>query len=92
VDKYKRLIADRIRSRIVEPQGLKGNPVAELDIITLPGGEVLEVRTRRASGQALWDNACERAVRSAQPLPLPSPDSPIFREFRELTHVCRYKE
>jgi colicin import membrane protein len=92
IDKYRQAIAAKIKRFIVEPPNVQGNPVAELSITTLPGGEVLDVRTRKSSGQAAWDNACERAIRRAQPLPLPPPDSPIYREFRELTHACRYKE
>lgn len=91
IDKYKQAIAARIRRFIVEPPNIQGNPVTELDIIMLPGGEVLDVRTRKPSGQAAWDNACERAIRRAQPLPLPS-DPALMKEFRELGHLCRYKE
>lgn len=92
IDKYRQAIAARIQRFIVEPPNVQGNPVAELGITMLPGGEVLDVRTRKSSGQVAWDNACERAIRRAQPLPLPPPDSPIFKDFRELTHACRYKE
>jgi colicin import membrane protein len=91
IDKYKAAIEARIKRFIVEPPNVQGSPVAEVDIIMLPGGEVLDVRTRKTSGQTTWDNACERAIRRAQPLPLPPPDSPIFKEFRELAWACRYK-
>lgn len=91
IDKYKQAIAARIKRFIVEPPNIQGNPVAELDIVMLPGGEVLDVRTRKASGQTAWDNACERAIRRAQPLPLPS-DPALMKEFRELGHLCRYKD
>jgi len=92
IDKFRRAIAARIKRFIVEPPSLTGNPEVEVDIIVLPGGEVLDVRTKRASGQAPWDNAVERAIRRAQPLPLPPPDSPIFKEFRELNLKFRPKE
>ena len=92
VDEYKRRIADRIRSKIVEPQGLRGNPEVEFDVVVLPGGEVLDAKIRRASGQPQWDAAVERAIRSAQPLPLPPPESGLMREFRELNLRFRPKE
>jgi colicin import membrane protein len=92
VDEYKRRIADRIRSRIVEPQGLRGNPEVEFDVVVLPGGEVLDAKIRKASGQSQWDAAVERAIRSAQPLPLPPPESGLMREFRELNLKFRPKE
>lgn len=91
IEKYKGLIRDRIRRYIIEPPNLQGNPEAELDVVVLPGGEVLEVRTRKPSGQPAWDNAVERAIRRAQPLPLP-PDPALFREFRELNLKFRPKE
>lgn len=91
VDEYKRKIAEKIRQRIVEPPNLQGNPEVELRVTVLPGGEVLEVRTARASGQPLWDSAVERAVMRAQPLPLP-PDPALMRQFRELNLKFRPKE
>jgi colicin import membrane protein len=91
IDKYKQAIAARIKRFIIEPPSLQGNPEVELDIIVLPGGEVLDVRTKRSSGQAPWDNAVERAIRRAQPLPLPS-DPALMREFRELNLKFRPKE
>lgn len=91
IDKYKQAIAARIKRFIIEPPSLQGNPEVELDIIVLPGGEVLDVRTKRGSGQAPWDNAVERAIRRAQPLPLPA-DPALMREFRELNLKFRPKE
>ena len=91
VDEYKRRIAERIKRFIIEPPGLQGNPEVEFDVIVLPGGEVLDARIRKASGQAPWDNAVDRAIRRAQPLPLP-PDPALMREFRELNLKFRPKE
>ncbi len=91
VDKYKQLIADRIRRYIIEPPGLQGNPQVELDVTVLPGGEVLDVKTRRSSGVPAWDAAVERAVRRAQPLPLPQ-DPTLHGRFRELNLRFRPKE
>jgi colicin import membrane protein len=91
VDEYKRRIAEKIKRFIVEPPSLQGNPEVELHVTVLPGGEVLDVRTRKSSGQPLWDSAVERAVQRAQPLPLP-PDPALMREFRELNLRFRPKE
>jgi colicin import membrane protein len=92
VDEYKRQIADRIRRFIIEPPGLQGNPEVEFNVVVIPGGEVLNVKLRRASGQVLWDSAVERAIRRAQPLPLPPVESGLMREFRELNLKFRPKE
>jgi colicin import membrane protein len=91
VDEYKRRIADRIKRFIHEPPNLQGNPEVEMDVVLLPGGEVLAVKTRKASTTSAWDNAVERAILQAQPLPLP-PDPAMFKDFRELNLKFRPKE
>lgn len=91
VDEYKRRIAEKIKRFIIEPPDLQGNPEVEMDVVLLPGGEVLGVKTRRASAMSAWDNAVERAIMKAQPLPLP-PDPAMFKDFRELNLKFRPKE
>lgn len=91
VDEYKRRIAEHIKRFIIEPPSLQGNPEVELHVTVLVTGAVFEVKTRRASGQALWDSAVLRAVEKASPLPLP-PDPALMREFRELNLKFRPKE
>lgn len=92
IDEYKRRIADKIKRFIVEPPNLQGNPEVEFSVTVLPGGEVLDVKTRRPSAVAAWDNAVERAIRRAQPLPLPPPESGLMGDFRELNLKFRPKE
>ena len=91
IDEYKRRIADKIKRFIVQPPNLQGNPEVEFSVTVLPGGEVLDVKTRTGSSVAAWDSAVERAIRRAQPLPLP-PDPMLMREFRELNLKFRPKE
>lgn len=93
VEKYKRLIQDRVRRFIVEPPNLQGNPEVEVDVRLLPGGEVLEtsLRIKRSSGNTAYDQAVERAILKASPLPLP-PDPALFNMFRELNLKIRPKE
>jgi len=91
LEEYKRRIAEKIRRFITEPPNLQGNPEVEFEVVLLPGGEVLGVKTRKASGVSAWDNAVERAILKAQPLPLP-PDPAAFRDFRELNLKFRPKE
>lgn len=76
-------IRSRIRSFIVLPQELSGNPEAQFDVVLLPGGDVLSVRLVRSSGVAAYDSAVERAILKAQPLPVPS-DPAAFARFRNL--------
>ncbi len=88
---YIEKIRGKIRRYIVEPPNLQGNPEVEFDVVLLPGGEVLGVKLKKGSSLAAYDNAVERAILKAQPLPLP-PDPAMFKEFRELNLKFRPKE
>ncbi len=93
IDKYTRMIQDRVRQRIVEPPNLQGNPEVEIELRILPGGDVLEpsVRVRRSSGNSAYDDAVLRAVMKASPLPVPS-DPALFNQLRELNLKVRPKQ
>ena len=71
-----RVIA-RIKPLIVLPPGIVGNPEAIFDVEQLPTGEVTTVKLRRSTGNAALDDAVDRAIHKASPLPRPAaPDSP----------------
>ncbi|MDH5479633.1 MAG: cell envelope integrity protein TolA [Nitrosomonas sp.] len=91
VAKYKAMILAKIRSRIVMPPDLPGNPVAEFNVTLLPGGDILDARLRRGSGYTAFDAAVERAIILSRPLPLP-PDPALFNEFRSLNVTVHYLE
>ncbi|SFI78628.1 cell envelope integrity protein TolA [Nitrosomonas sp. Nm34] len=91
IAKYKAMIQAKIRSRIVMPPNLPGNPIAEYRVTLLPGGEVLNVVLRRTSGYAAFDEAVERAIFLSTPLPIP-PDVTLFREFRDFNLTVHYRE
>lgn len=76
-------IRSKIKSKIIEPPNLTGNPQAEFDVTLMPTGEVLTVTLTRSSGVPAYDSAVERAIYKAQPLPLP-PDQSLFSRFRLL--------
>jgi colicin import membrane protein len=84
-------IRDKIRRFIVQPPNLQGNPESEFDVVTLPDGNVLGVKLRRPSGNPAYDNAVERAISRAQPLPMP-PDPALLKEFRELNLKFKAQE
>jgi colicin import membrane protein len=94
IDKYKKEISDRIRRFIIAPPNLQSNPELEAEFVVrvLPGGEVLAAPLKKSSGMPAYDDAVERAIFKAQPLPLPSPESPIFNEFRELSLTFKPQE
>ena len=91
LDKYRQAVAARIKRYIIEPPNLQGNPEVEFEVIQLPGGEILGIRTRKPSAQTAWDNAVERAIQRAQPLP-PPPDPAMFKDVRELHLKFRPKD
>ena len=82
-NEYIERIRTKIRRFIVQPPNLQGNPESEFDVVVLPDGNVLAVKLKRPSGNAAYDNAVERAINRAQPLPLP-PDPTLAKDFREL--------
>ena len=91
IAKYRAMILAKVRSRIVMPPDLPGNPMTEFDVTLLPGGDILDVQLRRSSGYASFDSAVERAIFLSEPLPLPS-NPALFREFRNLNVTVHYHE
>lgn len=75
-------ISSKIRALLLLPPALSGNPEAVFQLRLLPDGEVLEVRLVKPSGQPAYDEAVERAIRKASPLPLPV-DRTVAARFRE---------
>ncbi len=88
-NEYIERIRARIKRFIVLPPNLQGNPEVEIDVIQLPGGEVFSVKLKRSSGFGAYDNAVERAILKASPLP--SPPKPELFE-RELNLKFRPQE
>ena len=68
---YINKIRVKVRGNAILPPGVSGNPEAVFSVEQLPSGEVLSVRLKHSSGNAVWDNAVERAIRMSSPLPLP---------------------
>lgn len=91
IAEYKAKILAKIKSHIIMPPDLPGNPVAEFDVTLLPGGDILDVKLRKSSGFAAFDSAVERAIFLAKPLPLP-PDPASFPKFRNLSLKVHYRE
>lgn len=74
-----------IRSKIVLPLNIEGNPEAQFQIVLLPTAEVLSVRVEKSSGNSLLDDAIIRAIRNASPLPKPD-DEGVFQRRIDLTY------
>ncbi len=84
IDRYRGRIRDKIRGKANVPDTVRGRPEVQVRITILPGGDVLDIAIVKSSGNPLYDTAIERAIRSAQPLPVPS-DPELFGQFRSLT-------
>jgi colicin import membrane protein len=84
-------ISSHIRRFIIMPPDVVGNPQAEFEVSLIPTGEVLNVKLSRSSGNPAYDNAVERAIRKASPLPLPT-DPSLLGRFRELKLKFRPNE
>lgn len=64
-------LRDKIKSNVVLPLGIPGNPEVIFDVVQLPTGEVLSVKLRKPSGHKAYDDAVERAILKSSPLPRP---------------------
>ena len=70
-----------IKSHIIPPSEIKGNPEVVFTIVQLPTREVFSVRLVKSSGNALLDSAVERAILKSSPLPKPDRPEQWLREF-----------
>ena len=91
VNRYIEQIKAKIRGKANVPDTVTGNPEVHVRVRILPGGEVLEATVTKSSGNSAYDTAIERAIRSAQPLPVPPADSELFPQFRDLILNIRHE-
>ena len=68
-DSYIARLVTAIRSQMRYPGGSSGNPFVTMRIEQLPNGEVVGATVTKSSGVQAFDDAVERAVRAASPLP-----------------------
>lgn len=79
---YEAKIRAKVRGFVVLPEGLTGNPDAVFQVIQLPTGEVLSTKLVKSSGHRGYDEAVERAILKASPLPRPDRPEHFNRELR----------
>jgi colicin import membrane protein len=91
VDEFKFRIMAKIRRNIVMPLDVQDNMMAIFDVILIPGGTVISSKLAKPSGSPAYDDAVDRAISKAQPLPVP-PDVALFNRFRELHLTFTPKE
>ncbi|GAB1233268.1 cell envelope integrity protein TolA [Ferrigenium sp. UT5] len=91
VGRYQDMIRGKIRHNIVMPPDVSPNAEVVFKVTLLPGGSVLDAVLLKSSGNPAYDEATERAIYKAQPLPLPT-DPLLKKEFRELRLTIRPEE
>ena len=84
-EKYKYLIIVKINKNWVYPSNIQKKDLSCDILIRLsPGGDVIDFKILRSSGNVAFDKSVEAAVKKARTLPLPPRDANLFEEFREL--------
>ena len=84
VDKYIGLISSKIRRNVNRQLCGPGKPELTFAVSLMPTGDVIGVpRIIKSSGIPACDQAVERAILQAQPLPLPAQPE-LFAQFRDL--------
>jgi len=82
LNEYIRLIQNRVKSGWILPQDIQGNPEAIFLVAQIPDGSVISIKLVKSSGNRAYDDAVERAILKASPLPLPPPGVPFSRELK----------
>lgn len=91
VGRYTDMIRSRIRHNIVMPPDVSPKAEVVFKVTLLPDGSVLNAVIQKSSGNPVYDEATERAIYQAQPLPLPT-DPLLKKQFRVLNLTIRPEE
>lgn len=89
VNEYAALIRAEVERRWNRPPGARDGMEAELRITLIPGGDVVDVRLTRSSGDAAFDRSAENAVRMAGRLPVPADPGLFNTYFRQFKFLFR---
>ncbi len=83
IERFTRRIQTQIENAFTNPQrGLKCTLLVKM----VPGGDVVDAKVVRSSGNVLFDRQAEIAVRKASPLPVPD-DPRLFQQMREIEFI-----
>jgi len=86
VDQHVEIIRQKVNRNWLRPAGSVAGLACTVRVRIIPGGDVLDVRVIKGSGNAVFDRSVETAVLKASPLPLPA-DRALFDRFRELEFI-----
>jgi len=88
IDKYRALIRQKIERNWRKPSATRSGLSCEVFVRLIPGGGVSHVEITKSSGDGIFDSSVEKAVRKAEPLPVP-PDPDLFDRFRDVRFVFK---
>ena len=75
----------KVKPNIVFTEDIAGNPVAEVEVRTTPGGTITSQRLVKSSGNKAWDDAVIKAIIRTETLPRDTDGlvpTPLIIEFR----------
>jgi len=84
IDKYGLYIKEKVQRSWIRPSGSSASLSCIVSVRLIPGGEVVDVKIVRSSGNAAFDRSVEAAVFKASPLPVPT-DPEVMEKFRSIT-------
>jgi len=82
------LIQQKVNRNWLRPPATAQGLSCRIQVKLIPGGDVVEARVIRSSGNPAFDSSAEKAVRKASPLPLPG-DPGLFSLFRNFDFEFR---
>ena len=83
LSEYIPYIQEKVENSWRRPAGSPRGLRCVIRVKLIPGGEVVDAKVVKSSGDALFDRSVESAVLKASPLPLPA-DPALFKHFREI--------
>lgn len=85
INEYEVLLKKKIERYWVRPKNSPAGLSCELQVRLIPGGDVVEVKVTRSSGNSIFDRSAINAVKQASPLPIPD-DITLFNRFKLITY------
>ena len=82
---YGSKVRAKVKPNIVFTEDIAGNPVAEVEVRTTPGGTITSQRLVKSSGNKAWDDAVIKAIIRTETLPRDTDGlvpTPLIIEFR----------
>lgn len=92
LDGYVEKIRNKILDKVNNQACGEGNPQAVFSVVLMPTGQLLQdPRLMKSTGLPACDSAIERAIRLAQPLPMPQ-ERELYNQLRDLELKFRPNE